>query len=71
MASLKRELTRVLKRLGEPGPHWEQGFFDHVLRSDESYHEKWMYVWQNPVRANLCAQDNEWPFAGEIERLDY
>jgi len=35
------------------------GFFDHILRNDESYSEKWEYVRENPVRAGLVqrAQD--------------
>jgi hypothetical protein len=32
---------------------WQPGFFDHILRSDESYAEKWNYVRDNPVRAGL------------------
>ena len=36
VASLKRNLTRKLKELGHRSPHWQQGFFDHILRSDES-----------------------------------
>ena len=32
---------------------WQPGFFDHVLRSDESYNEKWNYVKENPVRTGL------------------
>ena len=27
--------------------------FDHVVRSNESYAEKWNYVQENPVRAGL------------------
>jgi hypothetical protein len=33
---------------------WEEGFFDHVLRNDESYSQKWNYVRENPVRAGLA-----------------
>jgi hypothetical protein len=29
------------------------GFFDHILRTDESYAQKWNYVRDNPVRAGL------------------
>jgi|SRR5262249_60560303 len=29
---------------------WQEEFFDHVLRSSESYAEKWNYVRNNPVR---------------------
>src|SRR5205814_9303852 len=32
---------------------WQPGFFDHLLRNDESYAQKWEYVRQNPVRAGL------------------
>ena len=40
-------------RVERPGPHWQEGFVDHLLRHEESYEEKWDYVRQNPVRANL------------------
>ena len=31
----------------------QEGFFDHLLRSHESYAQKWEYIRQNPVRAGL------------------
>jgi len=51
------------------GRAWQDGFFDHVLRSSESYGEKWEYVRMNPVRAGLVKQTEDWPFIGEIEKL--
>ena len=48
---------------------WQAGFLDHLLRSGESYAEKWNYVRMNPVRAGLIEQSEDWPFAGEIEAL--
>lgn len=48
---------------------WQPEFFDHVLRSSESYSEKWDYVRQNPVRAQLVKGANDWPWQGEIEEL--
>jgi putative transposase len=52
------------------GQIWEEGFFDHIFRNDESMSEKWDYVVQNPVRAGLvnCAED--WPYQGEIVSID-
>jgi putative transposase len=50
-------------------PLWQREFFDHVLRSSESYTEKWHYVFNNPVRAGLVVSAEEWPYAGEIETL--
>ena len=48
---------------------WQREFFDHVLRSEESYAENWEYVRQNPVRAGLAASAEEWPFQGEVYLL--
>jgi len=50
---LKNALSRALRDAGCESPHWQRGFFDHVLRSDESYAEKWDYVRENPVRHGL------------------
>ncbi|HZE57478.1 MAG TPA: transposase [Chthoniobacterales bacterium] len=41
-------------------PIWQRGFFDHVLRSEESYGQKWNYVRDNPVRAGLVADADGW-----------
>jgi REP element-mobilizing transposase RayT len=48
---------------------WQREFFDHVLRSEEGYAQKWEYVRQNPVRAGLTARAEDWPFQGEIHPL--
>jgi putative transposase len=45
---------------------WQRGFFDHLLRTDESYAQKWNYVRENPVRAGLVKQADDWPYSGEI-----
>ena len=49
---------------------WQPGFFDHLLRHNESYAEKWDYVWRNPVRAGLVAKPEDWPYQGEIHVID-
>ena len=62
---------RGLKRAILPGPGlWQPGFFDHILRSDESYSEKWDYVRNNPVRAGLIPDTGKWPYQGEIVLID-
>lgn len=50
-------------------PLWQREFFDHLLRSEESYSEKWNYVFDNPIRAGLVTSADEWEYAGEIEML--
>jgi REP element-mobilizing transposase RayT len=76
---LKRHLARSLSAAGhEPLaiPHqklrsfWQPGFYDHLLRNDESYSEKWNYVRNNPVRAGLVSKADDWPYAGEIVYID-
>jgi REP element-mobilizing transposase RayT len=38
------------RRLDFVMPLWQPEFFDHFLRTSESYEEKWLYVRDNPVR---------------------
>ena len=64
--SLKNTLSKTLRSDGIAWPHWQKGFFDHVLRSEESYENKWHYVRENPVRAGLVQDWTDWPFSGEI-----
>lgn len=49
---------------------WQEGFFDHVLRSDESYSQKWNYVRENPLRAGLVKSAEDWTYQGEIVYID-
>jgi REP element-mobilizing transposase RayT len=67
--SLKNSLSKTLRQAGHPAPHWQKGFFDHVLRASESYSQKWLYVAENPVRAGLVKERTEWPWQGEIHTL--
>jgi putative transposase len=69
--SLKNSLSKTLRASGVPAPHWQKGFFDHILRSGESYSAKWDYVRENPVRAGFVKQWNEWSFMGEIFDLEF
>ena len=59
------------RQLGFAMPLWQPEFFDHVLRSSESYEEKWEYVRNNPVRAGLVETAQDWPFQGELTHLRY
>jgi len=59
------------RRLSMVVPLWQEEFFDHVLRAQESYEEKWKYVRENPVRAKLVGAPDDWPFQGELHPLRY
>jgi REP-associated tyrosine transposase len=41
---------------------WQAGCFDRLLRTDESAQAKWEYIRENPVRAGLVKQWDEWPY---------
>jgi hypothetical protein len=57
---------RLLAQVERSGSLWQEEFFDHVLRSEESFAEKWDYVRNNPVRARLVERAEDWPYAGSI-----
>ncbi len=67
--ALRGDLSKILREDKGEGTHWEKDFFDHVLRSAESYWQKMEYVRQNPVRAGLVKRPEDWPYQGEIHRL--
>jgi REP element-mobilizing transposase RayT len=60
---LKRAISVALGAT-KKSPLWQPGFFDHVLRNDESYSQKWEYVRANPVRAGLVPCADDWPYQG-------
>jgi len=70
MKALKNAISKTLRTDGIASPHWQKGFFDHVLRSAESHAQKWDYVRENPVRAGLVRRWEDWPYRGEPHRLE-
>lgn len=67
---IKQSITKALRQANPALRVWQPGFFDHLLRNGESYREKWLYVQNNPVRAGLCACPEQWPFQGEVLRIE-
>jgi putative transposase len=63
------------------GIQWQEGFFDHRLRSDEEVSAKVRYIQHNPVMKGLCKTSEMWPHqicplwpdtqdAAEVDRVD-
>lgn len=66
--------VRYWKRLtaqAVAGDVWQKNFWDTQLRRHESYGAKWEYVRQNPVRAELVKQSEDWPYQGELNVLEW
>ena len=64
----KSQFTRMD---GDESHSWQRHHWDTRLRSKESYAEKWEYVRNNPVRKALVADPDDWPFQGQIYRLEW
>jgi len=44
------------------GVRWQRNFFDHRLHHDESIETKGEYIRQNPVRAGLVSEPDDWEY---------
>ena len=61
LTSIKGRSARfVNRRLSRAGALWLDESFDHQLRNDESLWEKCQYVCDNPVRAGLVGNVDEY-----------
>jgi len=70
IGALKQALAKAGMLSRAKGQVWEEGFFDHVLRSNESYSQKWNCVRENPVRDGLVKSAADWPYQGQIVYID-
>jgi len=44
------------------GVEWQENFFEHRLRAEESLDQKGRYMILNPVRAGLVKEASDWPY---------
>ena len=45
---------------------WQRDYYDHILRSSESFEAAAAYIFDNPVRAGLASDAHDWPFSGSF-----
>jgi len=60
MEKVLRDWKRYVAK--HTGVVWQDGFFEHRLRSRQSAEKKWHYIRQNPVRKGFINDPDEWPF---------
>jgi putative transposase len=60
LSQLVRDYKRITAKMA--GVEWQRNFFDHRLRHDESSAEKFAYICQNPMRAGLVHNEQDWPY---------
>ena len=63
---IKQAMTKALRKQDPQLRVWQPGFFDRLLRDSDSYAQKWEYVRENPVRAELVESSESWLYQGEI-----
>lgn len=63
MHSLKRHTARQANKvLGRQGAFWQDESYDHVVRDRPEWERIVKYVLNNPVRAGLVANWEDWPW---------
>jgi REP element-mobilizing transposase RayT len=60
-----RSAWEINKALQRHGRVWQDEFFDHILRSDESREAKIQYILQNPLRAGLVRGNEPYQWCWE------
>ena len=66
-----KRISTISIRKSIPDFSWQRDHWDTQLRHGESYASKWKYVQSNPVRHKLANDPADWPYQGEIERLEW
>jgi REP element-mobilizing transposase RayT len=62
LGNFSAALKRWIRERLDASWNFQPGCFDRLLRSDESVHDKWLYVRENPVRAGLVKDWTDWPY---------
>jgi REP element-mobilizing transposase RayT len=66
-AAMFRQRTGRAHRAACGGRLWQEGFFDRVLRDEESTIDVARYIVANPIRAGLCTNIRDYPFLGSTK----
>ena len=58
-AALQFETTKTI---------WQRGFTDHRIRDAADYERHQQYIWQNPVKADMCLDAARYPYGSASSR---
>ena len=61
--------SQFTKSHGNHYHRWQSNNWDTRMRSEDSMEQKWQYIRQNPVRAGLVSNPDDWPFQGTLFEL--
>jgi putative DNA methylase len=55
--------TEANKLLNRSGRFWQKEYFDRYIRNTRQFAKTVAYIENNPVKANLCDRQEDWPFS--------
>lgn len=64
--------SRAIGKLhGRSGSLWQEERYDRIMRDEEEFWEKWVYMLKNPVEAGLCNRAEDYPWwYGNIRAME-
>jgi putative transposase len=65
----KGKATNRSWTLGWRGKLWQPRYYDHIVRAEEDLRAIAEYIFYNPVRKNLVAHAEDWPWSGQMNPL--
>jgi putative transposase len=68
ITALKNESKKRVHRVGHE-LRWQYGYYDRILRYGESELEYAHYIMQNPVRAGLTKEGEQYAYSGIVDRF--
>ncbi|MFZ2089582.1 MAG: transposase [Desulfobaccales bacterium] len=64
--SVKRHSARTInQKRGTQGPLWQDERYDRIIRDEAEFLEKWQYIRNNPLKAELAERPEDYPWLYE------
>lgn len=60
---------RAKRELGFAGEVWQAGYNEHRVKDTRDYQEHVQYIHENPVRAGMCANPEDYEYSSANRRL--
>ena len=54
-----KQIPKVMKHIGTV---WQIEWHDRIIREEQEFENTWEYIRQNPLKADLCKQPEDYPF---------
>ncbi|MEH2050516.1 REP-associated tyrosine transposase [Nostoc sp.] len=58
-----KQISQVMKHIGTV---WQDERYDRIVRNDQEFQQYWEYIRQNPVKAGLSSNPENYPFFWQL-----